>query len=302
MFHIFITVLPYFSVQTMTYKSKAYAKINLSLDILGKRDDGYHNLLSVMHTVPLFDELEFVPNDEGVLRIKTNKSGLCPLEKNIVYKAWKAFYDKAALTVQGFDITLVKNIPDSAGLAGGSSDGAETLKFLNEYHNNPLSKEELIKTGASVGADIPFLIKGGCCLCEGIGEILTPLPELKDVNIIIAKPSQSGLSTPEIFALCDEKEQKYHPDTKRLINGLETGNLKEITSSMYNVMEEASLLKCPEIAEIKKVFSDNGAEIAMMSGSGNSVFGIFKKNVSLEKAVSRLNNLNFGLFINKLSL
>ncbi len=286
----------------MIYKLKAPAKINLSLDILGKREDGYHNLMSVMHTVPLFDELEFIPKDDGALKISSNKQGLCPTEKNIVYKVWKAFYEKTGLSPQGFEVILIKNIPDAAGLGGGSSDGAVTLKFLNKFHNNPLSYEELINTGAAVGADIPFLIKGGCSLCEGIGEILTPLPEIKNIDIIIAKPSLSGLSTPEIFALTDEREPESHPDTKKLIEGLRTNNLEEIVSSMYNVMEEASLKKCPEISEIKKAFSENGAEIAMMSGSGNSVFAIFKNGTCRKQAISALNNLNFGLFIKELSL
>lgn len=286
----------------MIYRLKAPAKINLSLDIVSKRPDGYHNLRSVMHTVPLYDCLELSENSDKTLRIEANIPELCPPEKNIVYKAYRAFYEKTGISPCGFDVRITKNIPACAGLGGGSSDGAEILRFLNEYHNYPCSEAELIRLGASVGADIPFLIKGGCCLCEGIGDILTPLPTLMPVKIIIAKPLEHGLSTPEIFSLIDEKKPDRHPDTEGLINGLRSGSLKDIASSLYNAMEEVSIEKCPDIEEIKNTLLENGAEASVMSGSGNSVFGIFDKSKDTDNAVEALNRLDTKLFISNLSL
>ncbi len=283
----------------MIYKLKAPAKINISLDVIGKRADGYHNLETIMHTVPLYDLLEFCENNSQSLRIFSDNPTLCTDERNIVFKAYKAFYKKTALNPLGFDVKITKNIPDSAGLAGGSSDGAETLKFLNRFHDYPLTEKELIDLSSTVGADLPFLIKGGCCLCEGIGDILTPLPELKNIKIVIAKPETKGLSTPEIFGALKLDKIEKRPETKKIISSL-NNNLEEIFPYMYNVLEEVSITKCPEIKTIEDIMISNGAEVSIMSGSGNSVFGIFLKDTSA--AVNALKTSGLQLFIADLSL
>ena len=281
----------------MTYKLKAYAKINLSLDVVSKRKDGYHNLESVMHTVPgLYDELTITETDTASLEIFSDKD-LCPLEKNIIYKVYEAFYKKVNIEKKGFSVHLKKNIPDKAGLAGGSSDGAEFLKFLNRYHDNPLSKEECISLGAGIGADIPFLIKGDCCLCEGIGEILTPLPTLKNLSIIIAKPCDEGLSTPQIFSALKINEITKRPDTKKLISALYSDNQKNIISFMYNVLEDVSKKHSSVIGEIEQIMLNSGALCSMMSGSGNAVFGLFEGDTS--EASRNLMDFNKDLFISE---
>lgn len=286
----------------MNYKINAPAKINLSLDVVSKRADGYHNLESVMHTVPLFDELEFSETSASDLKITSDKPGLCTDKKNIVYKVYDAFYKTLGKTPSGFSVFIKKRIPDAAGLAGGSSDGAATLKFLNEYHGFPFSSEELEIIGSRTGADIPFLVRGGCCFCEGIGEILTEKPLLPPCKIIIAKPYANGLSTPEIFSELDISKIEHHPDNTALSNALFSGSIEKISSLMYNVLEEVSSKKCPEIKDIEKAMRDNHALNAIMSGSGNSVFGIFRKDCDTADAINSLKNLKTELFIYEMSL
>lgn len=261
---------------------KAKAKINLSLDIVSKRENGYHNLKMIMHTVDLWDDITFKENNENEFLLKTNLKYLPNDGRNILYKAYKAFYDEAKITPQGFSVNLKKRIPVCAGLGGGSSDAAAELLFLNEYHGNLLDTEALLRVGERVGADVPFCIMGGTCLAEGIGEILTPLPKLPDCSIIILKPQNKGLSTKDIFSKVNINEMKYHPDTDGLIKALHEGNLKEIAKRMYNVLEDYSIKESPDIEEYKEALIKEGAIGSLMSGSGNSVFGIFEdKNVAL---------------------
>lgn len=251
------------------------AKINLSLDIVSKRENGYHNLKMIMHQVNLKDKITLFENSSGDFLIKTNLSYLPCDDKNILYKTYMEFYNHTKIKPQGFNISLKKNIPVCAGLGGGSSDAAEELIFLNNYHNNPLTKEELLILGEKIGADVPFCIMGGTCLAEGIGEILTPLPPLPKCHIVIAKPQNKGLSTKSIFQMVRLNEINYHPDTSGMIKALEEGDLNGISKRMYNVLEDYSKKESFEILQYKEIFIKKDALGTLMSGSGNSVFGIF---------------------------
>ncbi len=270
---------------------KARAKINLSLDIVSKRENGYHNLRMIMHTVNLFDDITFSESSDGVFSLETNLKYLPNDGRNILYKAYKAFYEETKIKPQGFSVKLTKNIPVCAGLGGGSSDAAAELLFLNEYHNNPLDKNTLLKVGEAVGADVPFCILGGTCLAEGIGEILTPLPTLPPCSIIILKPQNRGLSTKDIFSKVNLNEIKYHPDTNGIIKALSEGDLQGISKRMYNVLEDYSVKESSDIEVYKQALIKEGALGALMSGSGNSVFGIFDNKVLAEKALENLKKL-----------
>lgn len=276
------------------YKIKANAKINLSLDIISKRDNGYHNLKMIMHTVNLCDDITLTENNNNEYLLKSNLSYLPCDDRNILYKTYKAFYDYTKLKPQGFNVSLNKRIPVCAGLGGGSSDAAAELRFLNDYHNNPLTFEELISIGEKIGADVPFCIMGGTCLAEGIGEKLTKLENLPPCHIVIAKPQNKGLSTKTIFSMVNINEIAFHPDTSGMIKALEEGNLMGICKRMYNVLEDYSKNESKEIIKYKELFTECGALGTLMSGSGNSVFGIFdarEKATIAEKQFKKLTKL-----------
>ncbi len=273
------------------YLIKAKAKINLSLDIVSKRENGYHNLKMIMHTVNLWDDILFRETSDSEFSLNTNLKYLPNDERNILYKAYKIFYEEAKIKPQGFSVTLTKNIPVCAGLGGGSADAAAELLFLNEYHNNPLSQNTLLKIGERVGADVPFCIMGGTCLAEGIGEIITPLKKLPDCSIIILKPQNKGLSTKDIFSKVSLNEIKYRPDTDGIIKALTDGDLYGVAKRMYNVLEDYSIKESPEIEEYKQTLIKEGAIGSLMSGSGNSVFGIFDNKELAQSAVKNLKKL-----------
>ena len=283
----------------MKHSVKAFAKINLSLDVVSKREDGYHNLKTVMHSIPLCDVIDFEENSEGVFRLHSESTAIPLNDSNIIIKACRAFFSETGIKLQGFDITVNKNIPVAAGLAGGSTDAAATLKFLNEYHGFPLNEEELSVLGKSIGADVPFCLKGGTCLCEGIGEIITPLPPLPECFIVVAKPQTKGLSTKKIFSVFEVTKQKFHPDTKGMLEAISEGRLHGICQRMFNVLEEYSVRECPEIGELLKLLSDNGALSSIMSGSGSAVFGIFESAEAAQKASEALKESTNTVFVLK---
>lgn len=283
----------------MTYKVKAFAKINLSLDVVSRREDGYHNLRTIMHSIPLYDELAFTENQKTTSSIYSNSRSIPLNSSNIIIKAWNAFYEETGIAREGFDIRLSKNIPVAAGLAGGSTDAAATLKFLNGYHSSPLNDEELCRLGVKIGADVPFCLTGGTCLCEGIGEIITPLKPLPECFIVVAKPHTKGLSTKKIFSVFDVTKQKFHPDTKGMIEAINEGRLQGICQRAFNVLEEYSVRECPEIGLLTKVLSDNNALTSIMSGSGSAVFGIFDSLSEAKKAANALLEHTSSVFVLK---
>ena len=252
--------------------ARSYAKINLTLDITGKRPDGYHNVEMIMQTVSLFDLL-IIDKTSGEIGISTNLKYLPNNDKNIAYKAVKLFREKTGIR-GGAKIIIHKNIPVAAGLAGGSGNAAAVLCAMNLLYNTNLSAEELCKMGAKLGADVPYCIMGGAYLASGIGDILEPLPKSPEAYILLVKPPVS-VSTQSIYSEMDAVEIPYRPDTAAMCSALRDGNLQAVADNLCNVMETVTQAQYPEIRGIKTKMVSNGALGALMSGSGPTVFGIF---------------------------
>lgn len=253
---------------------KALGKINLGLDILGRRDNGYHDVRMVMQTVYLYDRVILEKKEEPGIEIITNLNFLPVNENNIAYKAAKLLIDEFNIS-EGIRITLDKHIPVAAGMAGGSSNAAAVLFGMNRMFSLGLSEEELKERGVTLGADVPYCIMRGTVLAEGIGEILTPLPPMPKCHILIAKPPISA-STKVVYEKIDAKGRIEHPDIDGILSGLENQDIKKIASSMGNVLEQVMLEECPDLVRIKDTMKEAGALNAMMSGSGPTVFGIFE--------------------------
>lgn len=252
--------------------TRSYAKINLTLDVLGKRDNGYHDVEMIMQTISLFDLL-IIDKTGGFINISTNLKYLPCNDKNIAYKAAKLFFDHTKIS-GGAKIIIHKNIPVAAGLAGGSGNAAAVLVSLNLLYNTGLSDEELCTLGAKLGADVPYCIMGGTYVASGIGEILTPIDTMKKTTILLVKPPIS-VSTQVIYEQIDSAHVKKHPDTEAMKTAIKNGNLSAIANNLCNVMEIVTETEYPEIAGIKKKMLLNGALGSLMSGSGPTVFGIF---------------------------
>lgn len=252
--------------------ARSYAKINLTLDVLGKRENGYHDVEMIMQTVSLFD-LIIIDKHEGEISVKTNLHYLPNNDKNIAYKAASAFFAYTGVSGSA-KIMIHKNIPVSAGLAGGSGNAAAVLCALDKLYNTTLSVEQLCEIGASLGADVPYCIIGDTMLASGIGEILTPLPKMPKCTILMVKPPIS-ISTASIYESIDSASVKKHPDTQSMIYSIKNGDLKNIANNLCNVMEAVTANDHPVIGGIKKKMLMNGALGSLMSGSGPTVFGIF---------------------------
>ena len=253
---------------------KAYAKLNISLDVISRREDGYHDMCMVMQTVSLYDDVSVSLRNDGITSISTNLHYLPCDDRNIAAKAAKAFLAKSGNSKYGADIKIKKRIPVCAGMGGGSSDGAAVLRALNILTGKPFNRTELEELGNTLGADIPFCVAGGTSLAEGKGEILTDLLPLPQCHIVIAKPKFS-VSTPELFSKIDLYTVKYHPDTQGIVSAINCGNLKGVCQRMYNVFENVLPPKPDDIALIKSAFLDLGALGTLMTGTGSAVFGIF---------------------------
>ena len=259
---------------------KALAKINLGLDVVRRREDGYHEVKMVMQTIHLFDRLE-MKKTAGGITMMTNLSFLPTNENNLVYKAAKLLMDEFQIR-DGIDVKLHKYIPVAAGMAGGSTDAAAVLYGMNRMFELGLSKEELMQRGVKIGADVPYCIMRGTALAEGIGEQLTALPPMVKCPILIAKP-QISVSTKFVYENLKLDENTVHPDIDRLVEDIRRKDLAAITSDMGNVLETVTIPNYPVIAEIKEHMMEHGAAGAMMSGSGPTVFGLFDDK---EKAVA----------------
>jgi len=259
---------------------KAYAKINLSLDVIGKREDGYHLLRMIMQNIDLYDVIELEEIDCGI-KLECDKSYVPTDERNIAYKAAALFIKKYDLDL-GIKISIIKNIPVSAGLAGGSTDAAAVLLGMRDMFRPEISDKELMEQGVSIGADIPYCIVGGTALCEGIGEKITRLNSFKDNILIVVKPP-FGVSTKDVYQKLDIKKIKIHPNTETLINAIKEKNLKFISKNMKNVLENVTLRKHPVIRQIKKEMIDMGAIGSIMSGSGPTVFAFFEDMLQAQR-------------------
>lgn len=266
----------------------AYAKINLTLDVLGKRPDGYHELSMVMQSVTLADTVTLRRGTGEGLALTSNLGFLPGADKNIAAVAARAFAAHTGVDLSGLEIELEKRIPVCAGTAGGSSDGAAVLRGLNQFYRTGLSLEELARIGESVGSDVPYCVLGCTALAEGRGEKLTRLPALPQCHIVLCKPAFS-ISTPELFRKVDEVKLRFHPDTAGMLQALENGDLREICRRMYNVFED--VLPAPRqvvIGEIKSALLNGGALGACMSGTGPTVFGIFDDGQAARAACQTL--------------
>lgn len=250
----------------------SYAKINLTLDITGVREDGYHTLETIMQTVNLFD-LIIVDKQSHGIKITTNKKFLPTNEKNIAYKAADAFF-KAWGREKGAKILIHKNIPVSAGLAGGSGNAGATLLSLNRLYNQPFSFEELLKIGAALGADVPYCMSGGTQLGCGVGDILTPIEHKSKYCILMVTPP-IAVSTPWVYSEFDNIPKPASPDTAAMIDALKNEDYYKMCANLSNVLEGVTAEKHPVIRGIKEKMILNGANGALMSGSGPTVFGFF---------------------------
>lgn len=252
----------------------AFAKINLTLDILGKRPDGYHDMRMLMQSVALADQLTLVKNDSGEILLDSDLKYLPKNGKDLAFRAAELFFHECGIT-EGVSITLRKSIPVSAGLAGGSTDAAAVLRGLNLLFGTNLTRSELAAMGKTLGADIPFCIYGGTALVEGIGEKITTLPSMPQCHIVLCKP-RFGVSTAYVFSKINVAKLKEHPDTKGIIDAISKNDLTCVARRLYNVMESVTADEHTEIGEIKNILLDCGALGCAMSGSGPTVFGIFE--------------------------
>ena len=258
---------------------KALAKVNLGLDVVRKRPDGYHEVRMIMQTIHLFDRLEITRNQSGRITMSTNLAFLPTNENNLVYKAAALLKEEFDIG-DGIDVKLHKHIPVAAGMAGGSTDAAAVLYGMNRIFDLGLSKEDLMTRGVKLGADVPYCIMRGTALAEGIGEKLSALPPMVKCPVLIAKP-QIGADT-------------VHPDIDGLIGAIRAKNLEQIAGHMGNVLETVTIPNYPVIAEIKEHMMEHGAVHAMMSGSGPTVFGLFANGDTAVAAYEAMRESNLA--------
>ena len=257
----------------MKQTRKAYAKINLGLDVTGKRADGYHIVRMIMQNVDLYDTLDFEENETGEIVLIASSPKIPTDDSNLICKVAKQLQDKFNVK-KGANINLIKRIPVAAGMAGGSTDGAATYLALNDLWNLGLSKKELCELAVSLGADIPYCIMGGTALAEGIGEELTAISDMPACTIVIAKPA-IDVSTGWVYKELDSKEIVDHPDIDGIRDAIEAKDINKMCELIGNVLEPVTAGKYQEIERIEKLLEENGAIRAFMTGSGPTVFAIF---------------------------
>ena len=270
-----------------TITRKAYAKINLGLDVVRRLPNGYHEVRMIMQNVGIYDVLTFEKADEGIT-LQVDYQELPADGNNLIWKAAKLLLDTAGIQ-GGVRITLEKHIPIATGMAGGSTDAAAAFLGINELYEIGYDIEQLKTLGVKIGADVPYCIQGGTALAEGIGEVLSVLPTPPACHLVIAKPD-INVSTKFVYENLRANELEEHPDIDGMINALKMGDLKGITDRLGNVLETVTVPAYPIIEEIKTVMRNEGAENALMSGSGPTVFGIFTYKEKAEAAAERVKN------------
>lgn len=294
-------------MQNNTFKRLAYAKINLYLDVLGKMENGYHEIESVMQSVSLCDELTLTLCDGDGIEITSNSKNMPLNEKNLVYKAAVKFLaylnENCAQKIPQKKLLfhIEKNIPMEAGMAGGSSDCACALYLLNEAFNYPIESKDLLSLGATLGADVAFCLTGGCAICRGIGEKITPLKQISGLSLVCAI-GDTGVSTPYAFGLIDEKfgtSPTPCANLDEMICAIENNDKKALCTSLFNRFEAVIMPINESVSKIKDELLKNGALGALMSGSGPSVFGIFESEETSRKAAHALTEKNFSAFLCK---
>lgn len=268
---------------------KAYAKINLGLDVLRKREDGYHDVRMIMQSVGLYDKLTLKKITKDEIVLSSNVGSLPNNEKNLVYKAISLIKKECGITF-GVKADLEKNIPMAAGMAGGSTDAAAALIGMNKLFDLGLSQEKLMEIGVKIGADVPYCIMGGTALSEGIGEVLTQLPPMPHCYILIAKPRIS-VSTRFVYENLEADKLPYHPDIDGMMESIRQGNLNGVADRLSNVLETVTEKKYPIISQIKAAMMDAGALNSLMSGSGPTVFGIYADKDTAMKALNKIQGI-----------
>lgn len=274
----------------------AKAKINLYLDVTGKRADGYHLLETVMHTVSLCDTVTLTKTGRSGIEISCSDPLIPCNEKNIAYKCAAAFFDKTGISSGGVSIDIIKRIPSQAGMGGGSADGAAVLTGLDLLFETGLSENELISIGARIGADIPFCIKGGCGYCTGIGEIIEPLPAI--CGYVLIGKGKAGISTAEAFGKIDSLGSGIGITGIKKIFG-NVSSLTDIASYCRNIFDDVTSLE--EVTDIKRIMTENGAVCSAMTGSGSAVFGLFESENVASKAQEVLKQKNYFTALCRLS-
>ena len=270
-----------------TITEKAYAKLNISLDVSKAREDGYHDMVMVMQTVSLCDELSITLDQTGVVRAEADLRYIPRDDRNLAVKAAKLYFAKTGREGTGAVIRMKKRIPVGAGMAGGSSDAAAVIRALSRNFGQELKKDEMMALAEQTGSDVAFCVLGGTALAEGRGEILTPLRDMPDCTIVVCKPDYS-ISTPELFRAIDREKLRVHPDTAGILEAIQEGNLAQICRRMYNVFEDVPDRRMKIIGGIKNRLINKGAEGAVMTGTGSAVFGIFTDENTAKKACSAM--------------
>ncbi len=275
---------------------KAYAKINLTLDVTGKRENGYHDVRMVMQQIDLHDVVTLKKRDEGIV-LESDSVFLPGNAANIAWRAAEAVSDYVNKDL-GVEIYIEKNIPVAAGLAGGSTDAAAVIKGLNQLYDLNLTLEQMKEIGVGIGADVPFCIQGGTALAEGIGEVLTPIVNNTSHWLVLCKPSL-GVSTKKVYGALDYTLIEAHPETKRMIHAVEDGDMKAISTFLANVLEPVTLSLYPSVGAVGAKMKEFGACGVLMSGSGPSVFGLFKSYDKACVAAKRLKRIYKQTFVTK---
>lgn len=252
----------------------AFAKLNLTLDVLDRRDDGYHDIRTVMQTVSVRDDIEILVDTGKPWCISCDAEGIPTNERNLAWKAARVFFDELGGEPNGLEIHITKRIPSQAGLAGGSADAAAVLRALNAWKGSPLSLPALAELGARVGSDVPFCVLGGTALAEGRGERLTPLSPSAEMFFVICKPDLS-FSTPELYGKLDATVIAKRPNTTAMRAALQRGDLQAIGENLCNVFEQVAIAEHPELNYLKSIFMTYGAYGTLMTGSGSAVYGVF---------------------------
>ncbi|MBU5477499.1 4-(cytidine 5'-diphospho)-2-C-methyl-D-erythritol kinase [Eubacterium sp. MSJ-21] len=278
-----------------TLTRNAYAKVNLALDVLRRREDGYHDVCMIMQNLSLYDTLTFTMEEADTLAItlSCDKEFVPCDERNLIYKAIVLMGETYHLTGH-IHVELVKRIPVEAGMAGGSTDCAAAFHAMRELYGLDVSDQELMKLGVKLGADVPYCIMAKTALSEGIGEVLTEVAPLPDCYVVVAKPTIS-VSTKMVYENLHANELQHHPDVAGMIEALKQGDLSGVASRMENVLETVTTKLYPQIEEIKQSMKESGAENAIMSGSGPTVFGLYREKAIAEQAAEKIRQ-QYGLF------
>lgn len=280
----------------MEIKESAYAKLNLSLDIVSKMSDGYHNLKMVFQTISLKDDVTIRITDTPGVTMTSNSRFLPCDDSNIAVKSANAFFKAAGIEDHGAEIELLKRIPVCAGMGGGSADGAAVLRGMNTLFKSPLSTEQLLRIGREIGSDVPFCIIGGTVLGCGRGDEMTDLAPLPDCYIVVCKPAFS-ISTPTLFKRINVQKIRLRPDTDGIIKALEQSDIKGIARRMYNVFEDVLPTGSDKISEIKSLLLDYSALGTAMTGTGSAVFGLFDDKTKAETAYNALSSMYRECFL-----